>query len=147
TAVGAARELDEQGGRPRRGGHDDAGVAADAGGEAELGPGVGAAPGAELVAPGATEVPAPPPVGLVRGADLDAGPVEVDLAEGPVPGVGEAAAAEHLEDPRRALDAHVAGVAVGGGDHGVVARVGDSGLDEVLGAGAGLAPAAAGEDE
>src|SRR5690606_29883510 len=87
------------------------------------------------------------PVGLVRGADLDAGPVEVDLAEGPVPGVGEAAAAEHLEDPRRALDAHVAGVAVGGGDHGVVARVGDSGLDEVLGAGAGLAPAAAGEDE
>ena len=145
-AVGALGEVHHQRGGPGRAGHDDAGVVAEAGSETDLGPRVEAPPRTGLVGPASTEVPATPPLGLVRGADLDAPALADELAEGAVPRVGDAPAAQHAEQARGAFGHHVAGVRVGGaGGEPVAARSGV--FDEVFAAGAGLAPASAGEDE
>ena len=118
--------------------------------EAELEhvPGFGVAPGGQLVAPGRMELGPAQAVGLVGGeggGDDAVGPGEAALGRligGALVGVA------HGEDAAVALDHDVAGVGGGRGDEGNAAGVVGFGLGaDPFGAGAGLAPASAGEDE
>lgn len=99
-------------------------------------------------APGAVVLGASEPVGCFGGEQLDAGAVgEDELTQRPVPGV-DPVLGEHGEDPALAFDAGVSGVRVGGGHYRPPrAGVGEGLLFDPFGAGAGLAPASAGEDE
>lgn len=99
-------------------------------------------------APGAVVLGASEPVGLFGGEQLHPAAVgEDELTQRPVPGV-DPVLGEHSEDPALAFDAGVAGVRVGGG-HYCPPRAGvcEGLLLDPFGAGAGLAPPAAGEDE